>query len=258
MKRFIAALLLVTPVAAWAGLFDGTWKTNVSSVRVIGKPSVYLLQNGTYSCPACGPAITVPADGKPHKVAGHAYYDQIAVTVAGPRSVRISTTLAGRKSFERTLTVAADDKSLADEFTDYTAVKPAAATFAYKRVAPAPAGAHPLSGSWEPDVTNTTLSADLTLITYQQTADGLKMSTPTGQSYDAHFDGKEYATEGDVGKTMVTLKKLATNKIEETDRRRGKVTDVVTMEVSADGKTMHVVDHDRHSNQTITYSADKQ
>lgn len=259
MKTSILTILALLPISAWAGPFDGTWKADMSSAKIEGKPAVYLLENGTYTCSACTPEVKVPADGKPHKVSGHSYYDELTVTVAGPKTVKIDASLGGKKSLERILKVSEDGKSLTDEYTDYTGTKPATAKFASTRVgAAAPAGAHAISGSWAPDVKNTTASADFTTITYRETSDGLKMSTPTGQTYDARFDGKEYLTAGDPGKTMVSLKKIGPNKIEETDRRLGKITDVTTMEVSADGKKLHVVDQDKQGSQTISWTSEKQ
>jgi hypothetical protein len=257
MKLSIVTILFIMPLTVWAGPFDGTWKTDMSTAKVEGKPSVYLLKDGTYTCSTCVPEVKIAADGKPHEVTGHSYYDQLTVTVASPQSVKVNGTLAGKRSIDRTLTVAADGSMLTDEVTDYTGSKPATAKFAAKRVGAVPAGAHAISGSWQPDVKDTTISSDLTTVTYQQTDDGLKMSSPTGQSYDARFDGKEYLTAGDPGKTMVSLKKLGPNKIEETDRRLGKVTDVFLMDVSTDGKKMHVIDHDKQSGQTVSWTADK-
>jgi len=60
----------------------------------------------------------------------------------------------------------------------------------------------------------------------------------------AKFDGKEYLTVGDPGKTMVAFKKISATQIEETDRRSGKVFDVIIWTVAADGKTINVVDTD--------------
>jgi hypothetical protein len=217
-----------------------------------------LLQNGTYTCSACVPEVKIAADGKPHAVSGHSYYDEMTVTVVNAQSIKINTTLAGKKSADRIVTVSEDGNSLMEDYTDYTGTKPASAKFASRRVAPAPSGAHAISGSWKPDEKNTTMSADLITVTYQQTADGLKMSTPTGQSYDARFDGKEYLTAGDVGKTMVSLKKLGPNKIEETDTRQGKVTEVFIWEVLADGKTMHMTDQIKQSGQTMSLTLNKQ
>src|SRR5579864_1770413 len=167
MKTSILTILALLPISAWAAPFDGTWKTDMSTAKVEGKPAVYLLENGTYTCSACTPELKVAADGKPHKVSGHSYYDEVAVTVANARTVKINSSLGGKKSIERTLTVSEDGKSLTDEFTDYTGTKPATAKFAATRVGAAPpAGAHAISGSWAPDVKNTTMSADFTTITY--------------------------------------------------------------------------------------------
>ncbi len=52
------------------------------------------------------------SDGKPHKVTGHSYYDEASATVVSPQVVELHTTLAGKKSGERTLTVSADGKSM--------------------------------------------------------------------------------------------------------------------------------------------------
>ncbi|MBV8852202.1 MAG: hypothetical protein JOZ93_17955 [Sinobacteraceae bacterium] len=258
MKSIAVTILLGLPlVASAAGPFDGTWKTDVSTASIKGKPDAYLLQDGTYTCSTCIPEVKVPADGKPHKVTGHSYYDELTVSVTSPQAVKINATLKGKKTIERKLSVDAGGKEMVDEFTDYTGDKPASAKFASKRVAAGPSGAHAISGSWEPDVKATTMSADLVTVTYREMADGLKMSTPTGQSYEAKFDGKEYLTAGDPGKTMVSLKKLAANRIEETDRRQGKVTDVVISEVGADGK-LHVTDEDKQNGRTISYTAEKQ
>ena len=60
-------------------------------------------------------------------------------------------------------------------------------------------------------------------ITYQGTADGLKMSDPNGNGYDAKFDGKDDPIQGDSGHTMVSLKRIGNDTIEETDWREGLV-----------------------------------
>jgi hypothetical protein len=257
MKRIIAPVLLAMPVMAWAAAFDGTWVGDVASTKIEGKPDTYLLQNGQFVCDQCQPGLTVPADGNSHKVNGHSYYDEVTVAVLDPQSVKMSTMQGGKKSYERTMTVSADGKTLTDNFVNYQAAKPEPAKFIYTRVKAGPAGAHAISGSWEQDTKNSTMSADLITTTFQETSDGLKMTTPTGQSYDAKYDGKEYLTAGDPGKTMVSLKHLGPREIQETDKRDGKVTDIVTMQVSADGQTMHVVDDDKQHSIKMTYSAKK-
>ena len=259
MKQLMAKMLLIMPVAAaWAGPFDGTWMGDVQGATVEGKPDSYLLQDGMYTCHACYPDLKIPADGKSHKVTGHSYYDEATATIVSPRVVEVTTTLAGKKSGKRTLTVSEDGNTMTEDFIDYTGPKPASAKFVNTRVAAGPAGAHPISGSWKQDTKSSSMSADLITFTYLETADGLKMSTPTGQSYEAKFDGKEYPIAGDPGKTMVSLERVGPRKIRETDKRKGKITDVYTTEVSSDGKTLHVVDEQPLYGQKMTYTAKKQ
>jgi hypothetical protein len=247
MKKVIALILFAVPVMAWGGPFDGTWVLDVTSSKTEGRPDTYLLQDGQFTCDACQPEVKIPADGKTHKLTGHSYYDEMTVTVVSPQSVKMSTTLNGKKNYDRTMTVAKDGKSMVEDFLDYGGSKPASAKFASIRVKSGPAGAHVISGSWRPDEKNTTMSADLTTVTFQESADGLKMSAPTGQSYDAKYDGKEYLTAGDPGKTMISLQHLGPRKILETDKRNGKVVGSYIMQVSDDGQTIHAVGDDKEN-----------
>jgi hypothetical protein len=169
----------------------------------------------------------------------------------------MSTRAAGKLWAERTYTVSADGKTMTEEFVSYQGPSPGKGKLNYTRVAAGPDGTHALSGSWQSVATGSSMSGNLLTVTYAETADGLKMTTPTGQSYDAKFDGKEYLTAGDPGKTMVSLKRLDARTIRETDTRDGKVTDVSVYKVSADGKTMRVVDEDKQHGTKLTYTADK-
>jgi hypothetical protein len=74
MRHLFSTLLL--PMAALAGTgFDGTWKTNMASLKTTGKPVVLLLARGEYTCSSCNPPYTVKADGAEHKVIGQAYFN---------------------------------------------------------------------------------------------------------------------------------------------------------------------------------------
>ena len=103
--------------------------------------------------------------------------------------------------------------------------------------APGPAGSHALSGSWREEKVNS-ISANGLTVTYKGTPDGLQMSDQNGDSYDAKFDGKDYPINGDPGHTMVSLKRIGGDTIEETNKRAGKVIGVLRMTVSKDGKTI--------------------
>jgi len=54
------------------------------------------------------------------------------------------------------------------------------------------------------------------------------------------------------------LKRIDANTIEETDRRDGKVTDIIRITVSADGRSLSVVDTDPVRNIKMTYTMMKQ
>lgn len=114
-----------------------------------------------------------------------------------------------------------------------------------------------MSGSWRTDKVNSVSDNGL-LVTYEGTQDGLKMSDPNGESYDAKFDGKDYPVQGDPGHTMVSLKRIGNDTVEETDKRNGKVVGIAKMTVSSDGKWITVVFTDKERGTTTTYKMEKQ
>jgi hypothetical protein len=103
-----------------------------------------------------------------------------------------------------------------------------------------------------------TVSSNGLTVTYKGSADGLKMSDPNGYSYDAKFDGKEYPTQGDPGHTMVTLKRIGNDTIEETDKRDGKVVGIYKMTVSSDGKSIKAEYNDKQRDTTTAFTMEKQ
>lgn len=255
--KIASVMFALLPAVAWAGSFDGTWVTNGESIKVSGNPDTYLVANGTFSCDACGTGLKLKADGKDHKVKGHPYYDTASATVLDDQRVQ-TTTHAGTKLWgERTHTVSADGKTMTEEFVSYEGPNPVKGKASYTRVAPAPAGAHALSGSWQLKASGSTFPSEYLTVTFTETPGGLKMNSPLGQSYDAKFDGKEYPIVGDTGKTKVSLKRIDDRTIQETDTRGGKVTDIVTYKVTPDGKIMRGVDDDKVHNNKMTYTAEK-
>ena len=114
-----------------------------------------------------------------------------------------------------------------------------------------------MSGAWRTSKVNTVSKNGLT-VTYQGTADGLKMSDPNGNSYDAKFDGKDYPINGDPGHTMVSLKRIGDRTIEETDKRDGKIVGVYRMTVSADGKSIQAEYTDKERGTTTAFTMEKQ
>jgi hypothetical protein len=254
-----AALLLVLlgPLAALAGSpFDGTWVAQTDSIVLSKKPDVFVLDQGVFQAKTATPPFKVKADGTDQPVAGHAYYDSVAVKVASPGSVELTYKKGGKTTFVNSLSVSADGKTLTFNFRDETGTQPVTGASRSTRVAAGPKGSDPISGSWRPEKVDSISSSGLT-VTFKATADGLTMSNLTGQSYDAKFDGKYYPVAGDPGQTLVALKKVNNSTIIETDKRLDKVTDVITMTVAKDGATMHVKDEDKLQGTTTTWTNKK-
>jgi hypothetical protein len=255
MKILFPTLLLL-PAAALAGSgFDGTWKTDVHSVKIAGKPDVYLLTGDEYTCSSCFPPLVVKADGMDHKVEGHAYYDTAMVKATGPNSDEVVLKQGGKEFAHLTESVSADGNTLTIKFVNHVGEKTVSGETTEKRVAAGPAGSRPPSGSWQQEQFDA--NEAMRTVQYQMSADGMQMHW-NGQSYDAKFDGKEYPIANDPGKTTVSLKKIDAATVEEIDHRQGKVVDEIRLVAAKDGKTIAVTDKDVAHGQTMTYTLDKQ
>lgn len=256
-KLALSAVLLIPAVAlAAASAFNGTWSARLDSMKVTGKPDVYEVSGGNYSCSSCDPPLKVPADGAWHKVTGRDYYDEIMVKVLSPRSIEITQRLAGKTAGINTMEVSADGSSLSGKFTGYQGAQPVTGRYREKRVAAGAAGAHAISGSWLQDQMSEGNDA-LRTVSYAMTPDGFSMQS-NGQSYAAKFDGRQYPVSGDPGHTMVTLKKLDDHTVVETDYRKGKATDEIRLAAAADGKTLELTDKDLAHDQTVSMTLDRQ
>lgn len=250
---FIAALWAPTVCAAQSP-FDGTWHTNMAQTKFSPKPIVFYLSQGWYHCVSCNPTFDVQADGSDRPVTGQSY-DTISVKEVDPKTIAVTTKKGGKVDFEQTRTVSADGKTLTVTTTshpmssDQTVTGEATA----KLVGTAPSGVHATSGSWQ--LLKVKESENGTTTTYKTNGDELTMSTPTGESYTAKFDGNDYPVKGAYTYDTVSLKKIDAHNIEETDKRAGAVVEVSKLTVS--GNTMTVVSTNKLTDRTSTYFATK-
>lgn len=256
MKHLIALALLLPSMAFAGASFDGVWVTRPGSVQVTGKPDTFSLSGGMYECSSCAPPYKIKADGKDQPVATNGYRDHVAITVVSLTSVAMIAKKGGKLIFEGTMTVSADGSTLTGTFKNHVGSEVASGEYTEKRVGAAAAGAHAISGSWMQNSASN-MSDSLSKVTLESTPNGMKFSW-NGQWFDAKFDGKETPQVGDPGQTMVSLKKLSDTQIEETDRREGKVMDVITYTLAEDGKSLTLVDKDLAHEATTTYVYDKQ
>ncbi len=259
MKKLIVAVALLMPALSAAQTsLDGTWKIDVASAKLPDKPEKTLLKDSRYRCSTCVPPIDVKADGKDQPVAGSKYFDTIAVTVVDDNHVRFTSKKGGKVVQEGTAMVGSDGTTLTEEFTAFPpAGEPVKGKVVSQRVDRGPAGSHAVSGSWR--ATNDAEFSDSALIvTFKTTPGGLSMSAPTGEAYDAKFDGKDYPVKGDPGGSLVSLKRLDDRTIEETIRRDNKIVRVSRMTLSPDGQTLSFVSDDKERGTTMTFAAKKQ
>jgi hypothetical protein len=244
--------------AAAGSPIDGTWKTDISTVKTVRRPDRLVLQGGQFICSTCVPPLTLAAYGKLHPVTGRPYADEISLTVDDDRNV----TRVGRKNGHTTSTVkysvSPDGNTLTVSFTDTSTpnTKPVTGSYTETRVAAGPTGAHAISGAWKPASFNNLSDEGLTA-TFREDNGILYFSTASGQSYAAKLDGSDTPIRGDIGGTIASVKKLADNVYQETDKRGGKVIGTMTMTVGADGK-MTVKDESRQNGSVTTYVATKQ
>lgn len=247
--------ILLLPAVALAGTgFDGTWKTNIESLKTTGKPMILLLAGGEYTCVFCNPPYSVKADGADHKVTGQTYFDTVEVTVTGPSSADIVLKQGSKEVVRFSDTVSADGTTLTSKVTNHVGARTETDELTARRVAAAPADSHPLSGSW---VEQEHVAGEQSPVQYRMTAEGFQMRG-NGRSYDAKFDGKEYPIVGDPGKTTVSLRQIDDVTVEETDHRRGKVVDEIRLALATDGNTITVIDKDVAHGQTATYTMERQ
>ena len=259
MKKLLLALVFLVPPMLFAqSVFDGTWVSQPQAAQFGGKPDTLSLQDGVYRCDSCVPKIDVKADGQDHKITGSPYSDAVSARAVDDHTIEVVTKKGGRVVGTWKMTASQDGKTLTTEWT-YVAEngQKGNGRFTSVRVAAAPEGANKVSGSWRPDKMEST-SENFRTTTYKATADSLSMTDPTGDSYTAKFDGKDYPYKGDPGITSVSLKKIDANTIEETDKRDGKVIYVSRMTVSPDGRTMKVEGEDKLHGTTYKFEAKKQ
>ena len=258
LALFSVAVLCAATASQAQSPLDGTWRTDLAQTKFSPKPLTFYISQGWYHCTgSCNPAYDVAADGQDHAVAGHSY-DTFSVTIVDDHTISTVGKKGGTVMFEQTRTVSADGKTLTVKTVDHPMGGAAPSTFesTAKRSGKLASGVHATSGDWI--IVKQTGGGDALLTTYKTSGDQITMSDPTGAGYTAKFDGSDYPVHGAYGYDAVSLKKINAHTFEETDKRDGTVTDVSTMTISANGKTMTVVDTDKLTGRVDTFTATKQ
>ena len=242
--------------AAAAEGIEGTWKSDLASVQLEDEPNVYLIKDGQYVCSTCNPPLTTPADGKFHAVADRPYFDSMAVTVVDDRTVKFERKMGDRDVGSSTWTLSEDGNTLNVEFVDKTAANPVTGKGSSTRVAAAPAGAHPTSGSWKANPVSN-LSDEALTFSYDLDGDTIRNRSGDGTSYEAKIGGPDAPVQGDPSGLVVAVTRPSDNTIVETYTRGGKVVGVATLTIGADGKLSGVYEN-KVQGSTTRYTATKQ
>ena len=256
MKAAFVALLLVVlfPTASRSqSPFDGTWviDTNKNRNFAAEKPIAFSIADGMFRD---GDRV-VKADGKDQKVPATGYWDTVSVRIVDDHTVEVTYKKAGKPMFTDTDTVSPDGDTLTQVVKDTTEAEAVTYESVFKRIAPAPPGAHVLSGSWQ--IFKQSRSANSTIITYKCTSQGFSAETPLGEKFDAKFDGKFYLIEDDPARTMVAVKQIGANTVEMTNQRDGKIVFVVRLEVTPDGKAIHASSESKEDGSIKTWELHK-
>jgi hypothetical protein len=252
---FFAQIFLAPPSLFAKSPFEGKWRTNLDQSNLSLKPVIFSLKNGRYTCSSCAPRIDVKADGQDQPVAGQPY-DTIRVREIDPESIAITTMKNGKIVDEQTCTVSDERKTLTVNTTshlqDSNQTVSSKATFV--RIGNTTEGANGTSGSWR--INKVQESENGLIMNYKSEANGLSFSTPTGESWTAKFDGKDYPVKGSYYLDSVSLKRLDDRAIEETGKRDGKVVEVSKVTITDDGK-MTTVAWYKQAGRTSIYVAEK-
>lgn len=256
--RLLAGVLLLLPAIVFAqSPFDGTWKTNLSESKQSQKPYVYSVNSGVYDCDTCAPKVHIKAGGQDQSVTGQTY-DTLAVEVVDANTVHMTIKKAGKTMQDQIRKVSADGKTMTISLTNHPAdgSKPVKAEVHLERISAGAAGSNATSGSWR--YQNLSEDAAGVTTTWKGSGDGISMSTPTGVSWEAKLDGKEYPVKGVYGDETVSVKKLGDRGIEVTYNRDGKIVNVDKVTVSSDGTKMTTVSDNKRTGRVSTFIDEKQ
>jgi hypothetical protein len=235
-----AAAMAVAGASSYANSpFDGHWVEDLQTQAGDAGFDKYLVANGIYKCESCRPPRTYPADGKMRPVPGDVSVISEGITVAGPRII-VTRILDREMTRKTTMTVAPDGRTATYVSLDKWPGRPKRLRTVYvaERTAPAPAGAHAVSGSWRGlryvEVPEEYRSVDLKESNGQFTRSNFRHG-----HYTAKLGGNAAPVTGD-GKDIykATVRAPDAHTRIETILLNGKPLVERTYKLSADGETM--------------------
>lgn len=211
MNRINAALcgllVAVSAPALAASPIDGTWKADAATAKLSTKPDVFTIKDGVYDCTSCTPPYKIPADGKPHPVADRDYWDAGSVAVVDANTLQWARYRKGVQISSTRLALSPDGNMLSFTSTsaDNAAGKSTTSTSNSKRVGPAPAGSHAVSGSWVGVNEGAQIAEENLIIKFARVGDVVTATLGTGEHYTATIGGPQVPFVGDKAGATVAL-----------------------------------------------------
>lgn len=227
-------VLTIGTLSAADDLFVGKWKVNPSKSKLTDEMKVEVAGQNKYAF-TFGPGAvdTIVADGTDQAATQGT---TLSVTVEGPNNWKIVRKKENRTIVLANWTLAADGKTLDDDFTAYQPDgSPTKVHYIYRRSA----GSSGFPGTWDSTSAEVDSSIELEVQPYQ--GDGLSFSCPALQfDRKTKFDGKDHARTGPNVPPGTTSSGRHVNerRLELTSKSQGKIIGTQQFEVSPDGKTL--------------------
>ena len=239
---FAAALFATSAPAAAQGVFDGKWIADLRVQDATGLVDDYLVAGGRYACRSCDPPGAYALDGKLHPIVGDPEIDSESVTILGPRAI-LTREISPVRVREVTMTVSPDNTTATYVTIDRRTDIPGRLRTEYvaRRIAPAPRGAHLVSGRWR-GLRYVSMPPPYRERNIHQEGERLTVFTPRGGAYAATLGGPfERVGKGDI---WVAFKQTDPRTLTETMKSGEKVIQVRTYTLAADGKSLDIATTD--------------
>jgi hypothetical protein len=197
-------------------------------------------KDGVYRCDPCD-GFAVVADGVDHAESSSPSFDTAWAQLASDNSLRVVRKKAGTVRRQITITPSPDGEMLDFEYVNYPnqGGEPTRVITHAQRRGKAEPGQHPINGEWF-EGTWEAGSENVKTSTIDATAERVRIQSPTGEGYEAKFDGRAYPVIGDDTGGTVRVKMLGPTAMEETYSRAGKVENVARYDLSADRRTLTI------------------
>jgi hypothetical protein len=232
--------------------FTGTWLADLSSQSLPDHDDVYLVDRGLYRCDSCEPPRAYAADGRAHPVPGDPNVATESVTLASPRA--IVTRIVGPALVRETrMTVSRDGRTARYVSIDRRpgVAETLRSEYLARRVAPAPPGAHPVSGSWR-GVRYVSVPARVRTTELAVAGDSFTYSVPIGVSYSATIGGSPVTVQGPYGgRYAAAVRRLDASTLVETRSEQGRPVFERRFRLSADGRALEIATTDLASGATF-------